>query len=332
MKMHQLGILLLAVCSTHFCANAQNVGIGTSVPIYKLDVVGRTRLQAGTVNNALTSAGMWLTDYRDNSDLVFMGMADSVNYGFWGNKPGVGWQFYFDARYGNVGIGRKPSSGTSRLVLDHPGGASLDVYANGAFRGGFQATDSTLEINGASASSLCFPAPCSPPPAKNIIIWPVAPCTNPPCLNLFNPGRVGMYTTAPNARLHVVAGTGTTGVLIGGISTTPATGYMLNVDGKIICEELKVQLNTAWPDYVFEKEYSLSNLTQLENQVMEQKHLPGIPSAASVASQQGIEIGDMQKRLLEKVEELYRYVFQLNNENIALKKEMQELKKPTLHQ
>src|SRR5690349_20902238 len=111
--------LLLAGLLPALFSLAQNVGIGTLTPAYRLDVVGRARLQASTLNNASTSSGIWHTDYRSNTNIAFIGMADSVNYGFWGDRPNVGWQFFFDARYGNVGIGRKPSSGSGRLALDH---------------------------------------------------------------------------------------------------------------------------------------------------------------------------------------------------------------------
>ena len=302
---------------------AQNVGIGTLAPAYRLDLVGRARIQAGTLNNASTSPGIWHTDYRNNTNIAFIGMADSVNYGFWGDRPGVGWEFFFDARYGNVGIGRKPASGTARLSVDHPAGASLNVYANGNYRGGFQATDSTLEIFSA-LGSIGIPGT----PGKNIIFWPPpAPCDGPFCIVSGPSGRIGMYTNEPNARVHIVAGTNTSGVLIGPTSAIPAVGYMLNVDGKIICEELKVQLSGSWPDYVFENNYPLLPLDQLQKQVMDQKHLPGVPSAAEVQAGNGVEMGDMQKRLLEKVEELYRYVFELNAENKALKEELKEVKK-----
>lgn len=318
-----LSILLGATISSA----QSNVGIGTNAPDYKLDVVGRMRIQAGTVNDANTTSGIWFTDYRSNTNLAFIGMADSVNYGFWGSRPGVGWQFFFDARYGNVGIGRKPSSGVSRLSIDHPDGAFVGLYSDGRYSGGFQATDSSLEISGASSSNLCFPQPCSPAPAKDIIIWPVAPCTSFPCFSLFSPGKVGFYTTNPTSRVHIVAGTGVTGVLIGGATSESATGFMLNVDGKIMCEELRVQLSTAWPDYVFDAKYNLTNLDELESKVKREGHLPGILSAASIEAQGGVEVGEMQRKMLEKIEELYLYVFELNKENKALKAEMAKTKK-----
>ncbi|HSK13308.1 MAG TPA: hypothetical protein VK907_08835, partial [Phnomibacter sp.] len=107
-----------------------------------------------------------------------------------------------------------------------------------------------------------------------------------------------------------------------------AAGYMLSVRGKIMCEELRVQLNAAWPDYVFEPGYNRPTLDQLESKVMLTKHLPGIPSAKEMEQNNGIEVGDMQKRLLEKLEELYLYVFELNKENKELKQRLDRLESP----
>jgi len=86
-----------------------------------------------------------------------------------------------------------------------------------------------------------------------------------------------------------------------------ATGYKVSVDGKIICEELKVQNSTAWPDYVFETDYNLTSILDVEQYILQHKRLPGIPSAADI-DENGIEVGDMQKRLMEKIEELTLYI------------------------
>lgn len=97
-------------------------------------------------------------------------------------------------------------------------------------------------------------------------------------------------------------------VVIGSIA--PATGYKLSVDGKVICEELKVQTSGSWPDYVFADNYDLPSLSEIENHIKANKHLPGIPSAKE-AEAEGIEVGQMQKKLLEKIEELTLYVIDL---------------------
>ncbi len=110
-------------------------------------------------------------------------------------------------------------------------------------------------------------------------------------------------------------------------TTNGATGYIVSVGGKMICEEVKVALEGNWPDYVFDKNYDLMPLDELKNNLEQNKHLPGLPSAKTVESEGGYHIGDMQKKLLEKVEELTLYVIKLNDENKELRKQMEQLKK-----
>ncbi|NDG64722.1 MAG: hypothetical protein EBY29_14870, partial [Planctomycetes bacterium] len=77
-----------------------------------------------------------------------------------------------------------------------------------------------------------------------------------------------------------------------------AAGYKLSVNGKIIAEEVKVQLNAYWPDYVFEKNYPLPDLSSLKNYIDKNKHLPNIPAAQEV-EKNGLKLGDMQTRMME---------------------------------
>jgi hypothetical protein len=111
-----------------------------------------------------------------------------------------------------------------------------------------------------------------------------------------------------------------------GIGTPKETGYKLSVVGKIICEELKVQLAGNWPDYVFDKKYELMPLDELAKNIEQEKHLPGLPSAADV-QQDGISVGEMQSKLLEKVEQLTLYVIQLQKQNAELVKKDAEIMK-----
>ena len=102
-------------------------------------------------------------------------------------------------------------------------------------------------------------------------------------------------------------------------TATPASGYKLSVNGKAICTELKVQLANNWPDYVFSSTHKRLSLSQLEKFIETNKRLPNIPSAKSLESN-GIELGEMQRLAMEKIEELTLYI-------IELKKEIDELKK-----
>ena len=115
-------------------------------------------------------------------------------------------------------------------------------------------------------------------------------------------------------------------------TTTQATGYAVSVNGKIACEEVLIQLNTNWPDYVFSDDYTLLSLADLEKSIKENGHLPGLPSARNV-EENGFEVADMQKRVVEKVEELALYTIEqqkmidlLREEVDLLKKENEELR------
>ncbi|MGJ1457978.1 hypothetical protein [Sphingobacterium multivorum] len=93
----------------------------------------------------------------------------------------------------------------------------------------------------------------------------------------------------------------------------------LSVKGKIQAEEIKVTTTaTEWPDYVFEGDYQLSSLQQLETFVKSNKHLPDMPTAKEV-EQNGIQLGEMIKTLLKNNEELTLHV-------ISLQKQIDELK------
>lgn len=97
-----------------------------------------------------------------------------------------------------------------------------------------------------------------------------------------------------------------TGDVAIGTSTVPS-GYKLAVHGKIISEELKVQLQAQWPDYVFAENYDLPSLEEVQKHIKENGHLINIPSAKEVEAN-GLEVGEMNRLLLEKIEELTLYM------------------------
>ncbi len=98
----------------------------------------------------------------------------------------------------------------------------------------------------------------------------------------------------------------------------------LEVDGKIICEEIKVE--TVGADYVFDNDYKLKNLNHLEKYIKENKHLPDVPSAKTMQNE-GVELGKMNTTLLKKIEELTLYVIDQNKEIEKLKKQNKVLNK-----
>lgn len=188
---------------------------------------------------------------------------------------------------GRMGIGYNGSSYGRTLNM---GGTGINFYTanEAAFGGAIFPTDTSL------------------------VIWSNSSVNN---YLVFQPswGNTGIGTYTPNAKLHLNGAQ-----LIGSNSAVPATGYQLSVDGKIIAEEVKVQLSTSWPDYVFGEGYKLMPIDELEKSIQQNKHLPNIPSAADVTAEKGIVLGEMNRKLLEKIEELTLYIIQLKKENNSL--------------
>jgi hypothetical protein len=110
-----------------------------------------------------------------------------------------------------------------------------------------------------------------------------------------------------------------------GIGTsTPASSYKLSVNGKIRAKEVVVETN--WSDFVFAEDYKLMPLDELEKSIKQNRHLPGIPSEKEVA-ENGVSLGEMQAKLLQKIEELTLYVIELKKENDLLRQRMSRLEK-----
>ena len=113
-----------------------------------------------------------------------------------------------------------------------------------------------------------------------------------------------------------------------GIGTTDTKGYKLAVNGKILAQEVKVEVS-PWPDYVFSKSYQLSTLLETEKHIKEKGHLPGIPSAEEVKAN-GIDLGEMDAKLLQKIEELTLHLIDIKKETDLLKTTVNNLRTDNL--
>jgi hypothetical protein len=98
-----------------------------------------------------------------------------------------------------------------------------------------------------------------------------------------------------------------------GIGTTNTQGYKLAINGGAIATAMTVKLYGNWPDYVFKKAYNLPSLTDVKTYIEQNHHLPEMPSETEVAAN-GINLGELNKLLLKKVEELTLYL--INKEEI----------------
>ncbi len=108
-----------------------------------------------------------------------------------------------------------------------------------------------------------------------------------------------------------------------GIGTSNPGTYKLAVNGNIHTKEVKVDL-IGWADYVFKEGYPLPTLEEVENHIKEKGHLINIPSAAEVRAN-GIQLGEMNKLLLEKIEELTLYILEQDKNQKQLEERIDQL-------
>ncbi|WP_185218118.1 hypothetical protein [Sphingobacterium mizutaii] len=120
--------------------------------------------------------------------------------------------------------------------------------------------------------------------------------TNPYMVFLPN-GNVGIGTVSPNVKLAI--------------------------NGNIRAREVKVDAS-GWPDYVFKKDHHLPSLKETEEFIKQNGHLPGVPSALDAESN-GISLGEMNKILLKKIEEITLYLIDKDKEIDSLRKEIDSL-------
>lgn len=118
-------------------------------------------------------------------------------------------------------------------------------------------------------------------------------------------------------------------IVIGqGVLSTPGT-YNLYVSGGILTEKLKAALPSGsnWADYVFDSNYQLQPLSNVEAYIKTYKHLPGIPSASDLVKDSGIDVVQMFSKQMEKIEELTLYLINQNKQIESLKTRIIQLEK-----
>ncbi|MCP3927190.1 MAG: hypothetical protein GY714_31920 [Desulfobacterales bacterium] len=126
-------------------------------------------------------------------------------------------------------------------------------------------------------------------------------------------GAIGIHANNPvNTRVYIT----NEGNL--NIGKKPSDKYKLNVAGTVRADEIIV--NTEGADYVFEEDYKLKPLSEVELFIKKNKHLPEIPSASKM-QKNGVSVSEMQTKLLSKVEELTLYLINQNKMMLKMKKD-----------
>jgi hypothetical protein len=290
------------------------VGIGTTNPAHQLHITGGDLFVESSIGKIIFGYNSGGSQWRLGTT---GGGADLRWYSFDGVTETA--RHYF-SQNGNVGIGTGIPTPVARLDVRVTGSNTLINAAEASSDIGLSmsliGTSPTFGFNQMYSGGYKF--------MGNGYAGMFQYSTTTGDLNFYtsNATGFGISTSTPTAKMHVNGN-----MVIGSSLISPATGYQLSVDGKIISEELKVQLSGSWPDYVFGENYKLMPLDDLENSIRQNKHLPNIPSAADITAEKGFEVGDISKRLLEKIEELTLYIIQLKKENTRLEERLNQVEK-----
>jgi hypothetical protein len=307
--------LATAQSNTHPWPSSGSVGIGTTNPSQKLDVAGNININTNGTN-ALFSTYKGASTEGGN---IFIGGG--------GNSSQYDGSHSYAGSY-NTSFGIKALYSNTTGYLNSAQGYGV-LYSNttGWYNSaqGYEALYSNTTGN--SNSALGFQA------GYNSSV-PLQTITNSTFLGyrsnssvdgITNSTAIGNGAQVTQSNQVVLGNSSVTQTLLNGnvgIGTTNPT-YLLSVNGIVEAKEVIVQ--TSWSDYVFSPGYRLAPLAEVEQQIKSEKHLPGIPSAQQVAAH-GISIGDMQARLLAKIEELTLHQIEQEKRIQKLEEENQKLR------
>jgi hypothetical protein len=337
--MKSFSLSVLAVLLSAISVYAQNtfpatgnVGVGTTSPATNLHIVGSGTNTDGDNAHLVNGGGLIIqgnTGARSatsGAQLEFAIPANTDGTNIWGqgriitvagtatgsnatgkmiigtrrsfNKLGTGNQWYYGDDLvidgaGKIGIG----TATPNDMLDVNGfsifGASVEKISVGSGSLGFNRKVATGVIYDNTRFGYQFQHTGSTTAGSDYL-----------ALQVYNPGGAGINSTS-----LVINGLSQVGVN----TTYIPTGYQFAVNGSAIATSITVQLRSSWPDYVFKKDYTLPSLSDVKTYIDQNQHLPEMPSAQEIAKD-GINLGEMNKLLLKKVEELTLYLIEKDKE------------------
>jgi hypothetical protein len=268
-------------------------------------------------------------------------MINDSTAGFWGNGTVGNWRVSVDVKNGLMGIGTPDP--TAPLSFPNSLGNKISLWgdaAGGHYGLGVQGAALQLYTDG-SASNIVVGYGNSTSFTENArfygsgnmhlgkySVW--ATPADDRKINIGDGDFVYLGETNADDRLTFRAGSfdfKNGDVYLGATDFTKGFGYKLRVNGKIISEEVRVQLLSAWPDYVYADNYDKLTIPQLEEFIKINKHLPNVPSAAEIENN-GQLLGELQRKMMEKIEELSLYIIEQSKRIDKLERENKLLKQP----
>ncbi len=303
-KLSFIAAMLTALTVTGLqSANAQNifpdsgkVGIGTKTPGVQLDV------------NA-TASGQ-LARFNGSSSLMFMGLYEGGVYrGYIGSYAGNNEDVDFGTGGGTTGKVHLTIKASPKLTIDNTGRVGIGTVNPGTrlnvVGGNWDVTNTEGDLRIGNTTYRMKLGVATGGAGAGDVRMRAAGGTN------------RLMLGGGTADVLTVVGTGRVGI------NTITPQYALSVNGTIQAKEVRVE--TGWADYVFNNDYQLKSIDELEQYISINKHLPGVAPAAEV-EKEGLKVGEMNKAMMEKIEELTLYIIQLSKENKQLKSEIDALK------
>lgn len=330
---------LAATAQNTFTNTGVNVGIGTTSPISRLsietsdvNVSNLLRLEHKGISNSLIFMGTAAANYpvtaHQNANVLesytdlHISAANTGNIFFETGRTGPAAPVRMTlTNTGNLGIGT--TNPVHRLDIAN-GSVNIGTGANIAYRAGsyvsignmsytntpyiaFNAFLTTSDI--ATSKNLVTPNYNA---GGGLIIRGEGGGSGLHFLQKNYANGIAPYDVNSFTEVFTITSAGTVGV-----GTTSTGSHKFAVEGSIGARRVKVTQGT-WADFVFDPAYRLQPLNEIENYIKTNRHLPEIPSAAEI-QKEGLDLGEMNKKLLQKIEELTLYL-------IDMKKEINELK------